>query len=131
MSIISNLSFYTQEKYFWGQATFTRSNWNRREGGRAQPLKEWHIRGHDINWLEQNRSKKADCWLPLELEPQYTLIVTHQQAKWHTRRCHDSSKADHRGQKVGGGPIPGNPHHFPKIAGILLPLISLWNYPRL
>ena len=36
-----------------------------------------------------------------------------------------------KGQKVGSGPIPGNPHPFPKIAGILLPLISLWNYPPL
>ena len=24
-------------------------------------------------------------WLPLDLEPQYMLIVTHQQAKWHTQ----------------------------------------------
>ena len=26
-----------------------------------------------------------------------------------------------KGQKVGGGPIPGNPHRFPKIIGIILP----------
>ena len=30
-----------------------------------------------------------------------------------------------KGQKVGRGPIPGNPRHFPEIAGIILPLISL------
>jgi len=30
-----------------------------------------------------------------------------------------------KGQKAGGGPIPGNPHLFPEIVGILLPLISL------
>ena len=29
------------------------------------------------------------------------------------------------GQKVGGGPIPGNFHPFPKIVGIILPLVSL------
>ena len=35
-----------------------------------------------------------------------------------------------KGQKVGGGPIPGKPRPFPKIVGIILPLISLWNYAR-
>ena len=40
--------------------------------------------------------------LPLHLEPQYTLTVIHQQAKWHTHRHHDSSKADHKDQKLGG-----------------------------
>ena len=29
-----------------------------------------------------------------------------------------------KGQKVGGDPIPGNLHPFPKIVGIILPLIS-------
>ena len=58
-------------------------------------------------------------------------IVTHQQAKWHTHRRHDSSKANHKGQKVGGGPIPENPNPFPQIVGILPPLISLWNDPPL
>ena len=32
-------------------------------------------------------------------------------------------------QKVGNSPIPGNLHPFPNIIGIILPLISLWNYP--
>ena len=36
-----------------------------------------------------------------------------------------------KGQKVGSGPIPGNPHPFPKVAAIFFPLISLWNYPPL
>ena len=36
------------------------------------------------------------------------LTVTHQEAKLHTHRHHDSSKADRKGPKVGGGPIPGN-----------------------
>ena len=30
-----------------------------------------------------------------------------------------------KGQKVGGGPIPGNLHPFSKIIGIILPLVSL------
>ena len=59
-------------------------------------------------------------WLPLDLEPQYTLIVTHQQVKRHIYQYQDSSKADHEGQKMVSGPIPGNPHAFPKIAGKLL-----------
>ena len=32
---------------------------------------------------------------------------------------------DHKGQNEGADPVPGNPHTFRKIAGILLPLISL------
>ena len=43
------------------------------------------------------------------------LIVTHQQAKWDTHRPHDNSKANHKGQKVGGGLISGNLHPFPKL----------------
>ena len=33
-----------------------------------------------------------------------------------------------KGQKVGGGPVPGNPYPFLKRVEITLPLISLWNY---
>ena len=40
--------------------------------------------------------------------------------------CQDNSKANQKVQKVGSGPIPG---HLPQLAGILSPLISLWNYP--
>ena len=58
--------------------------------------------------------------LPLDLEPQYTLIVTHQHVKRHTHQNQDSCKADHEGQKVGSGPIPGNPHAFPQ---------NSWNTP--
>lgn len=47
---------------------------------------------------------------PLDLGPQYILTVTHQQAKSHTHRHHDSSKAHQKGQKVGGGPISANLH---------------------
>ena len=63
--------------------------------------------------------------LPLELELQCMLIVvTHPQAKWHAHRHHDSSKINHRGTKVGGGPIAGSPYPFSQIAGILLPIIQ-------
>ena len=34
-----------------------------------------------------------------------------------------------KGQRVDGGPNPGNLHPFSKRARIILPLISLWNYP--
>ena len=30
-----------------------------------------------------------------------------------------------KGQKVGGGPVPGNLHSFSKVVGTILPLISL------
>ena len=105
--------------------------WNRREGDRAQPLKAWHsLRTWHIGWLEPNRSKMADE--STSSSPWASLYAhCHTLAKWHTHRHRDSSKADHKGQKVGGGPASGNPHPFPKIAGILLPLISLWNYPPL
>ena len=33
-----------------------------------------------------------------------------------------------KGQTMGGGPIPRNPHSFPKIIRIILPLINPWNY---
>ena len=52
-------------------------------------------------------------------------------ARWHTQRRRDNSKADHKGQQGGADPAPGNPNPFHKIAGILLPLISLWNDPPL
>ena len=40
----------------------------------------------------------------------------------------DSSKTDHKSQKMGSDPTPGNPPLFHQRAGILLPLIRLWNY---
>ena len=42
-----------------------------------------------------------------------------------TYRHQDGSKANHEGQKMGSGPIPGNVHPFLKIIGIILPLINL------
>ena len=36
-----------------------------------------------------------------------------------------------KAQKVGSGPIPGNPCHFSKVTGIIFPLVSLGNHPAL
>ena len=33
-----------------------------------------------------------------------------------------------KGQKVGGGPVPGNPHPFFKTIGIIIPVFSPLNY---
>lgn len=61
----------------------------------------------------------------------YILIVIHRHAKWHAQRHHDSSEAKHKkGQKVGSGSVPGNPTpSLQYLDGIILPLVSLWNYP--
>ena len=103
-----------------------RGEWNRREGGRAQPLKEWH--GHRT-WQRLVRNNWVQGWrkiqLPIDFEPHYT-IVPHQHAKWYTHQC---LRPTIKGQKVDCGPIPRKPHPFPEITGIILPLISLWNYP--
>ena len=53
-------------------------------------------------------------WLPLDFGSQYMLIVTHQEAKLHTHRHHDSSKADCKGPKSGWGPNSWEFHPFPK-----------------
>ena len=65
------------------------------EGGRPQPLKEWHNHwGYDINWLEPTRSKMAEdltySWPWASL---YAHCNTIAYAKQHTHRCHDSSEA--------------------------------------
>ena len=43
--------------------------------------------------------------LPLDPEPQYMLIVTHQQTKCNAHGHHDSSKVDHSINKLGAGSI--------------------------
>ena len=82
----------------------------------------------DINWLESNRSKRANksisprCWT--SVCPHHSISaswMTHPQAPWQFHGQPFRSK-------VGSGPILGNPHSFPQISGTLLPLISLWNY---
>ena len=68
--------------------------WNRREAGR-EPKNNiaW---GHDVNWLEPNRSKMTDSWLPLDPESQRLLVLTQQQVTWH---IHDSPEVSLEGQK--------------------------------
>lgn len=74
-----------------------------------------------------SRWQTSQLWL--ECDPQYTLILTYQWARWPMERTHDSSKPTIIDQKLGSGPIPGNLCPLPKLVGRILPLISLWNYP--
>ena len=67
-------------------------------------------------------------WLPVDLEFHYTLIVTRQLNDMPTGAM-TVPRPTIKGQKVGSGPIPGNPHPFPEIVGIIFPFISLWNCP--
>ena len=52
---------------------------------------------HNKNWLELNGPKVATA---TNLDLQYTFIITHQQAKWHTQSHHGSSKAYHHKWEV-------------------------------
>ena len=73
----------------------------------------------------------VDDWLPLDLESQCMLIVIYQLNDTTTGTMTVLRPMTIKGQKAGGSPIPWNPHPFPKIVGITLPFISLWNYPPL
>ena len=73
----------------------------------------------------------ADEWISTRSWASVYAHYNTSQGKWHTKRHHDSSRANHKDKRVGGGPIPGNPQSFPEIAGILLPLVRLWKYPLL
>ena len=53
------------------------------------------------------------------------LIITHQQANDTPRVAMIVPRPTIKDQKVGSGAIPGNLHLFPKIVGIILPLISM------
>ena len=89
----------------------------------TQLLKIWH------KWLELTRSKMADDstssgpWASL-YTPCNTLVcwMTLPQVPW-----------QFLGQpwklKVDSDPISGSPCPFSKMVGIILPLVSLWNYP--
>ena len=91
-------------------------------GGKGMRHNFWNndiAQGYNIKWLESNRPRCQTSWFQLDLNPQYMLTVTHQQAKWLTQRHHDSSKADHKRPKSGSGPIPGN----------LSPTKNSWNNP--
>ena len=65
--------------------------------------------GYYINWLGHTKSLMADSsstW-------PWASVYVH----CNTPRCHDGSKMTKIGQKVGDGPIPGNPHSFLKTPG--------------
>ena len=73
--------------------------------------------GFNKTWLELARPKIR---LPVEAERRYPLTGIHHHAKGLAHRGPDSSKADHEGQKVGDGLIPGNLHPL---------LQNSWNNP--
>ena len=104
--------------------------WNGRKERRAQCLKEWH--GHRTwqrlvrtNWIQDGRRVNFRWTLSL-----ITLTVTdqHKLGDMPTSSMTVLRSAI-KYQNVGTGPIPRNPHPFPKITGIILPHISLWNDP--
>ena len=64
--------------------------------------------------------------LPVDLEPHYMLIVIHLHVLNYTPTvARTVLRLTIKGQKVGSGPILGNPCPFPNIIGIFLPLVSL------
>ena len=64
--------------------------------------------------------------IPLDLKPQYTLIVTHQHVLIDTPTGSMTvPRLTIEGQKVGGGPIPVSPCPSSPVFGIILPLNSL------
>ena len=79
--------------------------WNRREGGRAQPLKEWHSHwSYDINWLEPIRPKMAEDWIS---SGPWASLYAHcdtSATKWHAHQHHDSSEANQKWPKSGRWP---------------------------
>ena len=64
------------------------------------------------------RWQTSQLWL--DLDPQYTLILTHQQAEWHTQRRHDSSKVGHQRPKTGWWPNSWKSLPLPR---------NIWNNP--
>ena len=46
-------------------------------------------------------------------------------AKRRTKDAMAAPRPTIKGQEVGGGPIPGNPHSFPRIVRIFLPLLRV------
>ena len=61
----------------------------------------------------------------MDLDPHYLLIVMYSHLNNTPTRVMTVRRLTIKGQKVGGGPIPGNPS-FPRIVGIILPPISLF-----
>lgn len=53
---------------------------------------EGRVQGTTFERITQPEDQTDPSWLPLELEPQPSLL-THQHTKWHTHGRQDSSKA--------------------------------------
>ena len=100
--------------------------WNRREGGRHNFWKNDIVQGHNINQLESNGSRMADK--STSTRPWSSIYAHHNTSasQWHTQGRHDSSKANHQRPKAGTGPIPRTLCPFPKRAGIILPLVIVY-----
>ena len=86
--------------------------------------------GHDKDWLEPTGSKMAE---DLTSSRPWASFYTHLIC-WHMLSDMPTGavtvlKLIIKGQKVGSGPISGNPGSFSKIIRIILSFISLWNYP--
>ena len=90
---------------WWGQ----RSCCNRRDGGRAQLLKE----GHSINQSEPKETKVAER---LDLDPQSAGKTTHPEVP---RQFQGSAERPRRGW----WPPSWKSHPFPRIVGLTLPLV--------
>ena len=75
--------------------------------------------GHDIN---RSESKGPRWRTRLDLDPQSASEIPHPEAPWRF-------PGPVKDQGGGGGPNPGDLCPLPQIAGLVLPLISTWNYP--
>ena len=94
----------------WAQMRLRRSMKQEGRGAGHNFWKNDIAQGHNINQLKSNGSK-ITSQIQLNLDPQNL------QAKWHTQKCQDSSKALSKG--MGGS----------QIVGMILLLISIWNNP--
>ena len=87
-------------------------------GGKGAGHNFWKTdiaQGHNISWLESNRTR-------LDLDPESASEMTHPELPWLFQGTL------YRVRAVGAGPDLGNLCPLPKIVGIVLPLISMWNY---
>ena len=92
-------------------------------GGKAAGHNFWKneiAQGHSINPLESNGSKMADKSTLTRPSPSISKLNAHPEIPWQFQGTIKRPKS---------GPISRNLYPFPKIVGINLQLISLWNYP--
>ena len=93
---------------------------DRKEAGRAQPLKEWQ-NPEEQDTTNTGWNLEGPRWVGRRLNSErpraslYTHWNTLACAKWHTYRHGDSSEGDLKGQTVDGTPVPRNICHFSKI----------------